>query len=551
MVFLFAETASCILTEEDFRDCDILVHSNLLVTSQLLATTALYLVSEMSNQHLSYKDTIAFRNVDAGYIVRFFGIAITWGFTLAAFGARPREIIPGSYSAGLTGIMGKVNKGITIALYTLYAVLALWETNHFQFKSLLDEQLTGNLEQETTQRYGTLRRAWLRSWESLNALVARHAVKVEDARTSSLFVWIMSAITWLIMSQIYIAFALLAFSGPDSNEALLFFALYKSNEVLMWPCFSAMQFFDLRKPHERKDSGNRNSRRLFVSATKVFFLIAIVLTAVVSTTIHQETILTDALTCVLQIVLTVVIHFAHKSAVEVESQEVRHNHVYNVVYPKTIQLAFPFLIICAEMMACWIEEYGMLTEGALLKDHRQCSGLSVGCLPLLLVILCEYWRETLYISIETSKFTLENICRLNMDFVGRFQIAGLVMASLFSLANYTMRGKRNVDWKGADGVMCYTFVGIIFVTIIIGNCSSNKQEESSTGRRSSLATVAGRRNRGKRTILWEGGTKGARGKGMIANASRRGIFEEKKREKLSFMGAGEGLGDTTMNPGFI
>ena len=392
VVFLVAESASCVVTEEDYRDCSILVSSNLLVTSQLLASAIIYLLAGVANQHLTYVDTVALRNVDAGYIAKLFALGVTWACALAAFGARPREIIPGSYNAGLSEIMETVIKGITITLYTFYAIIVLWEINHVKFKIRLDLQLSGVTEKDTNE-HREVRRIWFRLWERLNALVAAHAVGVEDARSSSLFVWIAIAIIWLIVSQIYLSLAIFAISGPDNNEAYLFFSLYKSNEYLMWPCISAMLFLDLRPPSERKDSGNRNLRRILVSVTLVLVLGAIGLIAALPIYMLPKNVGTDVFIAAAQIALLATIAYAHRSALKVESKEARHNHVYNVVYPKTLQLAFPFIIICAEMMACWIEEYSMLADGDFFRDDPQCAGLSLGSIPLVLFMLCAYYRE--------------------------------------------------------------------------------------------------------------------------------------------------------------
>jgi hypothetical protein len=77
-MFLFAESLGCNISEEDERDCKTLTTANFLVTLQLLASSGLYLCTEISTLHLSYEDTVALRNVDAGYVFRLLAQAATW-----------------------------------------------------------------------------------------------------------------------------------------------------------------------------------------------------------------------------------------------------------------------------------------------------------------------------------------------------------------------------------------------------------------------------------------------------------------------------------------
>lgn len=77
-MFLVADTLGCYLTEDDYRDCHSLELANYIVTFQLVASALFYLCTEISTLHMSYEDTVALRNVDAGYVFRLLAQAATW-----------------------------------------------------------------------------------------------------------------------------------------------------------------------------------------------------------------------------------------------------------------------------------------------------------------------------------------------------------------------------------------------------------------------------------------------------------------------------------------
>jgi hypothetical protein len=72
IIFLFSETAGCVMTDRGFkRDCDRLVACNFVTVLQFSMSAIFYLGTEISNQHLSREDKIALRNgVDAGIVCR-------------------------------------------------------------------------------------------------------------------------------------------------------------------------------------------------------------------------------------------------------------------------------------------------------------------------------------------------------------------------------------------------------------------------------------------------------------------------------------------------
>jgi hypothetical protein len=102
-----------------------------------------------------------------------------------------------------------------------------------------------------------------------------------------------------------------------------------------------------------------------------------------------------------------------------------------VVFPKTLQLAFPFIVITCEMLACTAGIYMDVkanvtaTSGSFAdidEAFGECHGVVYGCAPLLVMLGFVYFSQVLYVDLETA-FTVTVIARFRFGLVKLFQLA--------------------------------------------------------------------------------------------------------------------------------
>jgi len=585
-VFLVAETFSCNLSEKDYRDCNSLTLANFIVTSQLVASAGLYLLTEISVLRLSREDMVALRNVDAGYIFRYLAHACTWVIALGVFGGRPRDVESGFAKEKRIGAWdGDVTLVIDIVamfvLFLLWGAIFIWERYHVQHKINNDQVLSGEREHDEIGNTlgGRVGRSWLRRTERINKWIAERAVGDTEARTSPMFQWIACAITWSITACSILSVILLAVKHAPGT-----ILLYKAWTILKFSaavCSAAAAFFDLR---DRPDNGRFDYVRLGMYS----ILVGEIVHCAVSYHIWPGEHSAFINTCLVAGICLVCVRL-HKRAVTSSTLEERRKHVYEVVFPKTLQLAFPFIVISSEMLACNTEAFvevmsnatsakNSTDTGGIFADatepFEECDGIILGCTPLVLIMLFLFFSQALYVSAETT-FTLKNIARLKLSSVDLTQIAVFGVCGVYALYMYSLREKRAVSWEGFDGMLYYAFVLLLTAAAMAGSLKSEgvgferQSRGSSASRRSSAsggresrdsggdirATRVGRKSMDMRKSIWEGGMKGAVGKGGIASASKRGLVAEKVSGG-SFGDAaggqrGRGISDAALNPGFI
>lgn len=118
-----------------------------------------------------------------------------------------------------------------------------------------------------------------------------------------------------------------------------------------------------------------------------------------------------------------------------------------VVFPKTLQLAFPFIVISCEMLSCESGVYmdvkanaanttnTTFTSGSfadVAEVFGECDGVILGCTPLLIMLMFVYLSQVLYVDSETA-FTIVAIARFRFGLVKLLQLALMGACSIYAL----------------------------------------------------------------------------------------------------------------------
>ena len=112
-----------------------------------------------------------------------------------------------------------------------------------------------------------------------------------------------------------------------------------------------------------------------------------------------------------------------------------------MVFPKTLQLAFPFIVITCEMLACTSGVYMDVkanvtaTSGSFAdidEPFRECDGVVYGCVPLLVMLAFVYSSQVLYVDSETA-FNVTAIARFRFGLVKLLQLAVMGACSIYAL----------------------------------------------------------------------------------------------------------------------
>lgn len=112
-----------------------------------------------------------------------------------------------------------------------------------------------------------------------------------------------------------------------------------------------------------------------------------------------------------------------------------------VVFPKTLQLAFPFIVITCEMLACTSSVYmnvkanATATSGSFAdidEAFGECEGVMIGCLPMLFMLGFVYLSQVLYVDSETA-FNVTAIARFRFGLVKLFQLAMFGSCSVYAV----------------------------------------------------------------------------------------------------------------------
>ena len=112
-----------------------------------------------------------------------------------------------------------------------------------------------------------------------------------------------------------------------------------------------------------------------------------------------------------------------------------------MVFPKTLQLAFPFIVITCEMLACTSGVYMDVkanvtaTSGSFAdidEAFGECGGVVLGCAPLLTMLGFVYLSQVLYVDSETT-FNVTAIARFRFGLVKLFQLAAYGACSVYAV----------------------------------------------------------------------------------------------------------------------
>lgn len=136
---------SCFLTAEESlysSSCQGLSDANYVVVVQLIASASLYLVAEISYINTAFEETVALRNVDAGYAIGIVSRALSWFVAFAMFGARPRDGTTSSIYYAATKFSHLI----------LWALIVTWERFHLLKKIRDDEIAAGERELDESNR---------------------------------------------------------------------------------------------------------------------------------------------------------------------------------------------------------------------------------------------------------------------------------------------------------------------------------------------------------------------------------------------------------------
>ena len=161
----------------------------------------------------------------------------------------------------------------------------------------------------------------------------------------------------------------------------------------------------------------------------------------------------------------------------------------------------------------------------------------IGMLPLLTVN-------------AKSTLTLENMCKFKLSIIEVVQVGAIGVYSVYAMGYYATRQEREVG--DTEQLIKAGMLGMLTVAFV-GGFLLKKVEDSVDGedvaRLSSGSVISDRISVGAEKSVWDGGMKGATGKGRIVRASTRGVAKEIERRDESI--GEEEEDEATFNPGMI
>jgi hypothetical protein len=233
-----------------------------------------------------------------------------------------------------------------------------------------------------------------------------------------------------------------------------------------------------------------------------------------------------------------------------------------------------------------MESYYACAEEGCFEDeeNKVCFGIGIGVVPLKFLLIVLAAATVLFVNRKPT-LAMMNIARLEISFAEGLQIAIFGICLVYALMNYAIRRKRNFDFSGPEGIAYTVYIVLLIVGMLLRKFNSavedgeeNENENESENDQASVggrSTVGGRSSgRGSLNVrmsldtsksIWEGGAKGALGKGMIKSLSTRGgwggeIVSSPAISNITGVtgsqeqtGSGDVLVDSNhvLNPGFI
>jgi hypothetical protein len=575
-IFLFAETASCYLTNKDgdnFEfECSRLYQCNWTVSFQLVVASVLYLATGISNQHLTTEDMLGFRNVDSAFVIRGVLQAITWFVALVLFGARPRNgsdpieyVVHGWTEAGATVTMTQVVRGLKGIVVSIWITLATWEVFHLKHKVVVDRIMSGELEDDE-EPIGWVAKRWAAVWERTNKWMEDMKVSDEKRASSSTFYLLSSVLfTWLLLAAVPFSLGALLLYGKDSNEMFLWMNWWSCVKIPVLVMVTMHGFLDLEAAEKNEDQAGSLQCWKYRDVHPYIFCIFVVFEIPLSYIMYGEFPSGAVSILILAVLIARLMAGRRRRAIERVSREKRRAHVFNVVYPTMASIAMPLTFMTSEMGACWLKSYlETLEEESMRDENAVCGGIVSGVGPLTMLISFMSFPLVCYVDAK-STFSLENMSTLNLSASGLAQVALVLLCSVYALFAYALRTERIVDVNGPEGYIFLAYTIILTGTVVIGRIEENQTDSSSNlfgendlvisrpgqGSVSSRGSVSDRKSVGARKSVWDGGTRGAGTTRSIASLSARGIVNERQQREAEGQKIEMGGGDAAFNPGFM
>jgi hypothetical protein len=537
-VYLFAETAGCVLTEGDIDlSCSRLRETNWAVAFQFVSLSCFFICSNIAHRHLTMDDLISFHNVDAGYTLQFI-LQLSAGFiAMALFGGRPRE----PPEAGTEAVENYLVIVVTVLKNLLGAIwLFLWVVDYLYIKHKIrvDEVLAGDVEED--EDFGRISAMYERGWEWLDDWVKRNAVGDTRPKVSNFYIACGRVTYFLCTLPSVFSLGLLIIVGKDSN---LLFVCIQLADALAIPaaiCMGTLMFMDL----EKSERGCYRIIHPYLAGASEFLACGVEY----ATTGHISMFAAGFGTAIL---------FAGVFAVKLKSkiisqttEEERRLHVYKVVFPRVLKLIAPGIIITSEVTVCWLSSFFVSSESELMKDaDMECRGIVLGTTPILLLLsLIGMWPMVVVQGRNSRGTTLQRISNMELNVVEMCQVVIVAIYSFYAVLYYSLRKKRAT---ASDlEINLFLIISLMLGLTLMFGVYFNR---SGGGEDAQTPSAAWKRNSvGARKSLWDGGLRGVAGvgRGGRLSASKRGLGKESGLDD-QFGGVGANSDDVAFNPGFI
>jgi hypothetical protein len=563
-LYLFAETAGCVLTEENFmQQCARLQDCNWAVTFQLLTSAVFYTGTGITHANITSSDLMSLQKVDAGSYFRGLLQVASWLMALVLFGARPRNIQSGEEGEIIEDRLVGVAIAMRYVLIVLWFLILSWEYLHIRHMVHVDRVLAGTSEKYDGIARGVAAR-WKNGWEVLDDWVKRQAVGADQARVATVYKWGLFLSSWTALVPIFVSLVLYFVKGGDDNLAVLGYMLWVSLKV---PCFASsvgFQFLDLSDPE------NEYRRWKYIDFHAYIIIFGTVLEMVVGALLFDYFSFISGVLLICTITVVRMAAHQRKKMMADASVAERSEHIYLTVVPTTLSLIVPVSFMTSELSTCWTRSYLQSdATGGLLLDNTDCDGISVGISPLMLLIAATGMIKVIFLTSRGTKvFAMEDISVLNVSATEVAQIFVLGICSSYALVAYGLRRERVIDEYGSDGWGFNIFCVLLVLVIGLNSCKKNDAgieedlRKTTTPRQSSSATAATKRGSvsDRRTVgvtksIWEGGSRGTGSRGSMKSYSTRGILNELNSEEKGTAGEiFEGIereGESVFNPGFV
>jgi hypothetical protein len=577
IMYLFSEAFGCSIGTSEVANlhrCTRLSQSNWTTEFNFVMFCVSYAAFEIEHLHVTTEDTIALRNIEAGSLVRRGLQATAFVISLAAFGARPRNLVTDLDE--LTDDKKKaeiaVVSMINVLMYSvvlIWLVVLAWQTVHVNRLIMNEKVSIGEIESAEhvgrSQWAGKKRRNLI---DRLNAWVEKKAVGAGEARMSPLFSFVAGFFSYvLVILPIFAAAAILLLSNKGDTDARNYASLmtkWSGNfKVFGATCVAIYMFMDMEVVAATNGSGSSSNNIIVNNSIKwqyrdvhaCIIVLATVFEACISYYLHGQVSELIIFGLVGYSVLGSVAIYQRRKALATATLEQRLYHVTKVVFPATISIIPTLIFMTSEMGACDLLEFfkAHLEEKAYDMENNECDGISFGITPLLLILCALFFGKVAFVNVR-SAFTMKNMSTLNLTFVESIQLVLFGICGFYATTAYALRSERVVrrDSLELELFSCFTVLLIIATALNFfkqgkqrHDQATEPQESRGGGESLSGGSVSNGRSSleerifvGKRRSLWEGGTKGARGgTGALKSASKRGIAVERASAEEAMGGA--------------